>query len=168
MAAIRMRSAKLEDMPAVYAIFRDAIERMNQSGIPQWDEIYPTPAILDADLASGKLYVAESDAGMVAAAVALNEECHPDYQTAAWQGEEPYLIVHRLCVSPAAQCMGVGRAMMLAVEDWARANGYADIRLDAFSQNPYALRMYTRLGYEKRGEAVWRKGLFFLMEKSLR
>ena len=56
---------------------------------------------------------------------------------------------------------------MGAVEAWARERGYRDIRLDAFSLNPQALRMYDRLGYAKRGEAVWRKGLFYLMEKQL-
>jgi GNAT superfamily N-acetyltransferase len=168
MAAIHMRPATLEDMPAVYALFKGAIDRMNQTGILQWDEIYPAPANLNADLAAGQLYVAEIDGGAVAAAVALSEDCHPDYQTAAWQGGEPCLIVHRLCVSPDYQGQGIARAVMLWVEKWAKANGYADIRLDAFSQNPYALRMYDRLGYVKRGEALWRKGLFYLMEKPLR
>jgi len=168
MAAIMMRSARPEDMQAVYTVFHDAVEHMNAGGIPQWDEIYPTPAILDDDLARGQLFVTEADTGEAVAAVALSEECHPDYRTAAWQGEGPSLIVHRLCVSPAAQGRGVGRGLMQAVEAWARENGYADIRLDAFSRNPHALRMYARLGYEKRGEATWRKGLFYLMEKRLR
>jgi GNAT superfamily N-acetyltransferase len=168
MAAIRMRLATGEDMPAVCALFKDAIDRMNQTGILQWDEIYPTPAILNADLAARQLHVAEIDGGTVAGAVTLSEECHPDYQSTTWLGGEPYLIVHRLCVSPSYQGQGVARAMMLWVEEWAKVNGYADIRLDAFSQNPYALRMYDRLGYGKRGEAVWRKGLFYLMEKPLR
>jgi GNAT superfamily N-acetyltransferase len=167
MAAISMRLATQEDIPAVYTLFQDAIDRMNQTGIPQWDEVYPAHANLDADLAAGQLYVAETDGGAVAAAVALSEECHPDYQTAAWQSGEPSLIVHRLCVSPDFQGQGIARAVMLWVEEWAKARGYACIRLDAFSQNPYALRMYDRLGYGKRGEAVWRKGLFYLLEKPL-
>ena len=62
---------------------------------------------------------------------------------------------------------GVGRGLMAAVEAWAKQRGYADIRLDAFSQNPHALRMYAGLGYVKRGEALWRKGLFYLLEKQL-
>jgi GNAT superfamily N-acetyltransferase len=168
MEPIRMRPAREADMPAVYAVFRDAIEHMNHSGIFQWDDIYPTPAILDDDRAKGQLYVAEDEAGRVAGVVVLSEECHPDYQTAAWQYGGPCLIVHRLCVSPSAQGKGVGRALMLSVENWAREKGYADIRLDAFSRNPHALRLYDRLGYVRRGEATWRKGLFYLLEKPVR
>lgn len=164
---VRMRPAEAKDMQTVYAIFHDAIEHMNRTGIPQWDEIYPTAELLDTDLKNEQLYVAETDNGNVAAAVVLNEECHPDYQTADWKGREPHVIVHRLCVSPAAQGGGVGRGLMQAVETWSRERGYADIRLDAFSLNPHALRMYDRLGYVKRGEATWRKGLFYLMEKQL-
>ena len=166
MAELTMRLATPADMPAVYAIYTTAIDHMNANGIPQWDELYPTPAILDADLARGELYVADV-AGVPLAAVVLNEQCDPAYDSAVWAYESPFVIVHRLCVSPAAQGQGVGRGLMAAVESWARARAYRDIRLDAFSLNPHALRMYAGLGYTKRGEATWRKGLFYLMEKPL-
>jgi len=164
---ITMRPATEADMQAVYAILSGAIDHMNANGIPQWDERYPTPADADGNLQNGELYVAEAENGAVVATVALNQQCDPEYRTTAWQGGEPWVVVHRLCVAPEAQGQGVGRGLMLAVEDWARANGYADIRLDAFSRNPHALRMYDKLGYVKRGEATWRKGLFYLMEKRL-
>ena len=166
MANVTMRPAGPTDMQAVYAVYRDAIDDMNARGIPQWDELYPTPAILDDDLAQGQLFVGETDNGVVAAVV-LNEVCDPQYRNGQWQGNGPYVIVHRLCVSPAAQGGGVGRGLMTAVEAWAKENGYREIRLDAFSINPQALRMYDRLGYAKRGEANWRKGLFYLMEKDI-
>ena len=166
MANVTLRLATPADMQTVYAIFRDAIADMNANGIPQWDEMYPTPGLLEDDLARGELYVADTQDGVLAAVV-LNSECDPAYRTAAWQGGEPYVVVHRLCVSPHAQGKGVGRGLMGAVEGWARAHGYADIRLDAFSLNPHALRMYAGLGYVRRGEAHWRKGLFYLLEKPL-
>ncbi|NLI22853.1 MAG: GNAT family N-acetyltransferase [Clostridiales bacterium] len=165
MARMRLRPATPADLPAVYGIFQNAIDDMNARGIPQWDDIYPTPAILSDDQRKGQLHVAVGEEEVPLAAVTLNEECHPDYASAQWRHGEPALIVHRLCVSPAAQGQGVGRGLMAEVEALAREKGYAGIRLDAFSQNPHALRMYERLGYEKRGEATWRKGLFYLLEK---
>lgn len=42
------------------------------------------------------------------------------------------------------------------------------IRLDVFTQNPFALRLYEKTGYRKTGTADWRKGKFILMEKVLR
>ena len=161
-----MRLAQSEDMQSVYAIFSDAIADMNVRGIHQWDEIYPTPAILNSDLAKGQLYVGESEADVVGVVV-LSEECDPQYSNGKWLGVGPFVIVHRLCISPDVQGTGIGRGLMIAVEAWAKAHEYTEVRLDAFSLNPQALRMYDRLGYVKRGEANWRKGLFFLMEKSL-
>ncbi|MOA35168.1 hypothetical protein D3C78_1565980 [compost metagenome] len=56
---------------------------------------------------------------------------------------------------------------MLLIEDLVKQMGLETIRLDAFSQNPYALRMYEKLHYRTVGEVQWRKGLFYLMEKKL-
>ena len=167
MAQINMRQATKEDMQAVYSLFREATEDMIAKGIDQWDELYPTPAHLDDDLAKGELYVGELE-GRVVCAVALNSVCDPQYQNAAWQGSGPFIIAHRLCVSPGAQGQGVGRALMSDVENWAQERGYCQVRLDSFAPNLQAQRMYQRLGYAIRGEAHWRKGLFYLMEKELR
>ena len=45
--------------------------------------------------------------------------------------------------------------------------GYNAVRLDTFTENPFAQRLYRHNGYESRGYADWRKGRFDLMEKAL-
>jgi len=57
--------------------------------------------------------------------------------------------------------------VLLHIEEQIKNMGYLSIRLDVFSENPYALKLYEKNGYEKRGHADWRKGRFFLMEKTL-
>lgn len=44
---------------------------------------------------------------------------------------------------------------------------YESVRLDVFSKNPYAIRLYENNSYEKRGNVCWRKGEFYLMEKKI-
>ena len=78
MQNVTMRPATAEDMETVYAIYRDAVADMNARAIPQWDEIYPAPALLREDLAKGELYVGQTEAGVVGAVV-LNELCDPAY-----------------------------------------------------------------------------------------
>lgn len=56
---------------------------------------------------------------------------------------------------------------MLYIENELRKQGVKAIRLDAFEKNPYALKLYEKLGFEKVGHAQWRKGRFLLMEKKL-
>ena len=45
--------------------------------------------------------------------------------------------------------------------------GYNSVRLDIFTQNPFAQKLYRHNGYESRGYADWRKGRFDLMGKKL-
>jgi ribosomal protein S18 acetylase RimI-like enzyme len=52
-----------------------------------------------------------------------------------------------ICVAPAARGLGVGSAMMAAIEDEARARGYAYVRLDVIDTNWRARALYERLGY---------------------
>jgi RimJ/RimL family protein N-acetyltransferase len=41
------------------------------------------------------------------------------------------------------------------------------MRLDAFSENPRALRVYDRDGYRRAGQVRLRKGTFICFEKAL-
>jgi ribosomal protein S18 acetylase RimI-like enzyme len=52
-----------------------------------------------------------------------------------------------ICVAPAARGLGVGSALMAAIEDEARARGYAYVRLDVIDTNWRARALYERLGY---------------------
>lgn len=52
-----------------------------------------------------------------------------------------------LAVREDARGSGVGRALMQAVEAWARARGLATVGLDAWSTNARAMAFYHRLGY---------------------
>lgn len=53
-----------------------------------------------------------------------------------------------ICVDASAQGNGVGTALLSALEDEARAQGYASLRLDVIDKNPRAQALYTRLGYQ--------------------
>jgi ribosomal protein S18 acetylase RimI-like enzyme len=56
---------------------------------------------------------------------------------------------------------------MVHIEETLKKSGTESIRLDAFPQNPYAIKMYRKLGYKKVGDLTLRKGDFILMEKIL-
>lgn len=52
-----------------------------------------------------------------------------------------------LCVAPAARSLGVGSALLAAIEDEARSRGYGHVRLDVINTNWRARALYERLGY---------------------
>lgn len=65
-----------------------------------------------------------------------------DYFTQA-----PHAHVEVLVVDPHAEGRGVARALMDAVETWARDAGYGHVTLNVFDTNVRARGLYDRLGY---------------------
>ena len=54
-------------------------------------------------------------------------------------------------VDPAARKMGVGRALVSTVIEWARRQGHASIRLDVADANDAAIRLYESCGFQPNG-----------------
>ncbi len=162
------RPAQMQDYPAVAEIFRQAINDMCSRGIMQWDEEYPNEERLKADIEARHMYVLVCGSEAVSAAV-ISSEQDEEYKNGRWKYSEGNIAaLHRLCVHPAHQRKGYGRETVLHAEQRMRQMSYTAVRLDAFSQNPSALKLYEGLGYERAGEVMFRKGKFFLYEKPLR
>ena len=162
---LTFRSAGLADLDDVWDLVSSAIIHMIKQNIMQWDELYPTKEDLQTDIEKKQLYVG-FDEGRLAAIYVLNQECELEYSDGNWQYPElPFYIIHRLCVHPAYQHQGIAKQTLLYIEEDLKASGIHAIRLDVFSQNPFALKLYEGMGYARTGHAEWRKGLFYLMEK---
>ena len=164
---ITIRMASIDDLRTITDIFKNAIKVMCNNGINQWDDVYPNEETIHNDIMNKQMFIGEMDKNIVSVFV-LNQECEEEYENGEWQYKDSsFFIVHRLCVNPLFQGRGIGRKTMELIESFLQSNGIETIRLDAFSQNPTALRMYENLGYKKVGEANWRMGLFYLYEKKI-
>jgi len=164
---ISIRLANIKDSERIYLLYEKAIRVMYEKKIFQWDELYPDQEILREDILNSRMYLGEIKNQIVCVYV-LNQQYDDQYKNGEWKyGGPSLMVIHRLCVNPKFQKQGVGTKTMLIIEDSLKQSGIKAIRLDAFSQNPYALRMYEKLGYHKTGEANWRTGLFYLYEKLL-
>ena len=167
---IYYRLAAESDLDEIVALVKSAIAVMDRQGILQWDEVYPAREDLLRDIQLSSLFVGERDCGSgkrIAVIYVLNTECYEGYETAVWQCNDGYRVIHRLCVHPDFQNQGIARQTLAHIEQEAARLGATSLRLDVFSQNPFSLRLYEHAGYRKTGEAQWRKGLFYLMEKVL-
>jgi ribosomal protein S18 acetylase RimI-like enzyme len=56
--------------------------------------------------------------------------------------------VEVIAVEPGAERRGVARALMDAIEAWARLRGYPWLTLNVFDRNTRAKALYDKLGYE--------------------
>lgn len=176
---LTFRKARSDDTDEIMTFVKAAVEKLDSLNIFQWDDIYPAREDFDADIAEGTAFVAEAeckesgtenaDSGKkIAAVFVLNKECEEQYKSGEWNytGSD-FVVIHRLCVNPEFQHKGIGTLVCRHIIDSSRANGTKAIRLDAFTENPFALNMYKNLGFTVVGTADWRKGKFILMEKTL-
>lgn len=167
MDVLEFRLAAMSDKDKIFQIFKAAISYMDSQNIPQWDEVYPAVRDIESDILKQEMYVLVKEDKIIAA-IALNEVQDDGYETGAWTFTEGKVaVIHRLCVDPAFQNQGMAKKTMSFAEDILRKKGYSIIRLDAYSLNPYALKLYEKLGFRKVSALFFRMGKFYLFEKAL-
>lgn len=91
--------------------------------------------------AHAAVLVAESADG-IAGRLSISRDPHPASRHVADLG---------LMVAEGFRRRGVGRALMVAAEDWARDVGVCKIELHVFPYNEPAIALYEDLGYEREG-----------------
>lgn len=161
-----IRPATIGDLERVIAIIRNAIQSMENKGIFQWNEKYPTKSVLQADIENEHMHVVE-DTGVVARFVVINQEEYPGYSDISWTYSGKILAVHRLTIDPEYQGKKLSSRLMDFVERKAVSKGYNAIRLDAFVHNPAAMALYEGRGYEKAGVMQFEKGDFICYESAI-
>jgi GNAT superfamily N-acetyltransferase len=165
---VLIRPAHVDDLPRAKELLRDCVTAMRAEGVDQWDDVYPHPETLLADLRSGSLYVASASGFPVAGTFAIDDHQDPEYADVPWTIVTPRVaVVHRLMVHPRLQGRGLAPFLMRFAELRARRLGYSALRLDTFTANPRSLRLYATLGYHDAGAVIFRKGVFRCFEKDL-
>lgn len=161
------RLAAQSDLDTICDLVGRSINSMINNGIYQWDELYPTYDDFKCDIENRQLYVGIAENKIVVIFV-INREYDPEYDNASWNYTgDRFAVVHRVCVDTDFQHKGIAKNALLFIEQLLISQGIQSIRLDVFSQNPYALKLYSNLGYTVAGYADFRKGIFVLMEKHI-
>ena len=135
----------------VWALMQRCRDALLREGIDQWDSLYPTRAVPESDAGKGTLYVLEGAEGLTGC-VTLDTVQAKEYQDVQWNAGEPALVVHRVCIDPAAQGRGLSHRLMDFAEQHAARHGYASVRLDAYSANTRSVALYRRRGYREAGQ----------------
>lgn len=162
-----VRKSVFGDLDKVEKVLEEVKADMYESGIDQWDADYPNKDILKHDIQRqiGFIYI---ENGEVLSYMVLNESCDNEYDALQWKYASPFLVIHRLFVSPSAQGKGISSKMIKYAEQYALENNYRSIRLDAFSLNKTANAVYLKKGYEFVGTVIFRKGIFNCYEKLIK
>ena len=155
-----MNVEKPELIPAVPAdldeIWAMCVQVRLRTPTAGWSDEYPTRGLIAADLASGELYKVLDGARIISImkirswADFMAGEEEPDID-----GWDPAIhnpcALGRFCVDPDYQGQGLGRRIMLATLDKAKALGYDGAQFHAVTSNPVCNHLYESMGFHKAG-----------------
>lgn len=162
---LKYRQAKQKDLDEIVLLVEHAIKHMTEQGIKQWDDKYPTREDLRTDIVRKELFVGETQE-KIAVIYVLNQLYDEDYKNGNWKEEEkPFYVIHRLCVNPSFQNCGIAKTTLENIKKQVIQWNAKAIRLDVFTKNTYALKLYESVGFKTVGSVLWRMGEFLLMEK---
>ncbi|PRP87336.1 N-acetyltransferase GCN5 [Planoprotostelium fungivorum] len=143
--SMSIRLSTEEDIPGVMALVKSVVPLMNASGNFQWTEAYPTEEI-PRRCEPRHLWVSTEHGVILGCACIVPRAFEADYKFADWDISQPYVVVHRLAVSPAARGKGLTVALLTHAE------------------NKPTLQLFPKLGYRFAGEIEldYRPGLRFV------
>ena len=154
------------DFDDAVCLIRNAVKRLDEQGVNQWDDIYPSTEIIRSDIDRGILYKYVK-LNKIVGIVSIDTNQPEKYKKIKWKKDGNYLVVHRLAVDPSVQGQGISKIIMNFTEMYATKQNLESIRLDAFQKNIIAVNLYKALKYNIRGEVQFRKGMFYCFEKLL-
>ncbi|MFD2517294.1 GNAT family N-acetyltransferase [Salinimicrobium flavum] len=142
-----IRKATLSDLNTVKTLTGSCAQVMQKNGIFQWNDHYPSRAILGKDIDREELFVLE-EKGRILGIIALTPVMDEEYIPVKWltpNGKNLY--VHRLATHPSVWGAGYGQKLMEFAEKTALEEGYLSVRLDTFSRNKRNQKFYESRGY---------------------
>lgn len=149
--------SEAKDLQEIKSLTETCAVALQEKGIFQWSEIYPTLGKLQADIEKKELFLIK-DQGKILGIIVLTEFMDKEYIPIHWMTKNGNnLYIHRLAVHPLVWGKGYGKKLMDFAEDYARLNNFASVRLDTFSKNERNQRFYEKRGYQKLGDIYFPK-----------
>ena len=143
-ANVQIRPATASDEEFILSL----APRLVEFGVPAWRDSAQMIAT-DRQVLRDKLreqpqgsaiFIAEDERGVALGLIHLQPG-------ADYYHREPHGHIADLIVAAAGEGRGVGRRLMAAAEEWARARGFGWLTLSVFADNRRARELYTRLGF---------------------
>jgi len=169
-----LRKAAQQDKDRIWVILQQAVAQMLREGKKQWDETYPRPENIQADLDAGVAYVlcqrkeatvenynseVEDPADIIAyaAVVYTGEPAYSQPQLEWISNPDKFVVVHRIAVADEVKRRGIATSMMRLIEKMASEEGYHSFRIDTNYDNFYMQKMLSTLGFSYTGKCYYQR-----------
>ncbi|MGL6521314.1 N-acetyltransferase family protein [Aeromonas dhakensis] len=145
--SLEIRKAREQDIDAILELNR----QIGEIHFAQAPQVFCPPSpeerafLLAAIAAEGRLFcVAEQDgavAGFLTARIDINE-------TIPFLSKEPICRIGTLVVDEGHRSRGIGKALIAHCDEWGKAQGASQLRLEVMAFNERAKALYERLGFK--------------------
>ncbi len=135
------------DVPLILDIYAAAAKTPGCT----WNEYYPSMREISFDIPRGYIYLMYSDGRPVGAATIGDLG---DYTDAPWAVYPDSCELARVAILPEFSGRGLASRLVSEMLSEAAVRGWRSVRLLAAIQNPAAIALYERLGFERRAAVV--------------
>jgi len=151
---IQARPAEMRDLNDIITLIAHARAAIARLGIDQWQDGYPEPEVLCADIESGIGYVFEVDGKIAGYMVPLAdpEPIYNQLQHEWLQNDAPYLTVHRMAIDDGFRGTGLSMEMFAFAEGLARKKDLVSVRADTHTGNLAMRGLLAKCGYSYCGD----------------
>jgi len=165
---LELRKAESEDIPAIWEILQESIERRRKDGSDQWQDGYPNLSTVENDVEKQQNYVLTQHGNIIAtAAVIFTYEPTYDAIDGQWLTKGDADVVHRVGVSDEVAGEGIATQFFRMIEEFVKEKGVFSIKIDTNFDNLAMLRILEKLNYTYCGEILVRNSPRKAFEKVL-
>ncbi|HEA3085272.1 MULTISPECIES: GNAT family N-acetyltransferase [Aeromonas] len=153
--SLEIRKAREQDIDAILELNR----QIGEIHFAQAPQVFCPPSpeerafLLAAIAAEGRLFcVAEQEgavAGFLTARIDINE-------TIPFLSKEPICRIGTLVVDEGQRSRGIGKALIAHCDEWGKAQGASQLRLEVMAFNERAKALYERLGFKMLSQTMVR------------
>ena len=154
-----LRTATTTDLPRMGEMILQAKAQMYRENKQQWDESYPLPVHLQADIDKGYAYVLENEGKVIAyGAIVFDGEPAYNHIDGNWLSEQPYVVLHRLAVADEVKRQGVAVRFFQEIIALALSKNIHSFKVDTNYDNFYMHKVLDKCGFTYCGIIHYPRG----------
>lgn len=151
------RKATLIEIPQIWAILQQAIQRRKEDGSNQWQDGYPNQEVVRKDVEAGQGFVLTDRETIIGySAVLINDE--PEYARIKgnWLSNGDFVVFHRVALSEEYLGKGLAQKIIECIEEFAKSNNIFSVKADTNHDNMAMLKIFEKSGYSYCGKVYFR------------
>lgn len=150
---MKFRKSKIEDIPMMMEIIKQAQNYFKSKDIDQWQDGYPNEENLREDIIQGESYVMLLDDKIVATAVISfrGESTYNEIYRGNWLSDREYAVVHRVAVNDDYKGQGLSHKIIEFSQKKCKELGYSSIKIDTHKDNFVMRSLLEKNGFKYCG-----------------